>query len=743
MRCFFVTLTAVLFSISLMAKTTNVRSLDISGRFNACSVVDVDSSIGRVACWGQNHFPLFLDGFSQKSFVPVLLPEFTSEVTQVTAGYEHICVLLTTGSVQCWGSNQYGQLGLGHVAPAYSPIEVRLPAFATQIFSGTYNTCALLTTGDLYCWGDNYRGKLGLGNSNTVLRATLIPVSNVSSVSISSGHICLLQSGNILCAGDNSSLQLGVSGISQSSTFIHNGVSNATQLDVSRVHSCAVINTGEVKCWGTGSNGQLGNGANPTSSIPVVVVGLNNATEVASTALSTCARLTTGEVTCWGSNTQLVLGSIGPNTNTPRLVSGTDVVSHIEAGEVEICALLVSGGITCWGRGTQGLLGDGGTSVPRMNSLVDFTFTQTYRSFQAIALGFDLMFGLFPDGIVRATGNNTNRQLGFGATGAFGQNASVSYFVDSGAIAPAALVQVGGGHACSTKINGGIECWGRNYAGQTGDPTMVDPTYTPFQVYPSGVVLKLQTMTDANCALLNNGTVECWGRNNRGQLGDGGVLVSTAVPQAVPGMSGIVDLNCAKFSSFCCATKSTAEKLCWGYNNAGQLGHEPTTIFESSPVTVNWGSDAASITMGLFHTCYIDSQGKVFCFGGNFYGNLGDGTFVNSTSPRPVHLPGPALEVRAGATHTCALLQDSRLFCWGDNYYSTIGIGSEAAQVLKPVQVMEDVIHFDLGNVFSCALDSSKLLWCWGNNTKGNFGNGNNSIFPFPVPVNYKKMSNI
>lgn len=743
MRYTFVALTVFLFSFSLLAKTTNVRSLDISGKYNACSVVDVDASIGRVACWGQNHFPVYLNGYSQKAFVPVLLPEFNSEVTQVAAGYDHICVLLSTGIVQCWGDNYYGQLGLGHLTPAYAPISVNLPSVATKIFIGINNTCAILANGDLYCWGDNFYGQLGIGATNSILTPTLVPVSNVSSVSIGTGHICMLQNGNVLCAGTNASLKLGVTGMPSSSSFIPNGVTNAVQIDVSNAHSCAVIDSGIVKCWGIGSNGQLGNGANPSSSLPVTVTGITSATEVASTLNSACARLASGEVTCWGNNAQLNLGSVGSNSNIPRLATDVANVSHIEAGDVEMCAQLSAGGVTCWGRGAQGLLGDGGSSQPRLNSTVDFSFTKTYRSFQSLTLGYDFTFGLFPDGVVRATGNNGVRQLGFGPLGAFSFNASVSYFVDSVALAPSSKVHVGGSHVCSTKINGGIECWGGNSSGQTGDPSSTSPILTPFQVYPAGVVSKLQTMTDANCALLNNGTVECWGRNDVGQLGNGGMVTPRGIPQAVPGVSGIVDLNCSKFGTFCCATKNGGQKMCWGFNNAGQLGHEPTRQVESSPVNVSWGLDATSIAMGIYHTCYVDSLGKVFCFGGNFFGMLGDGTHINSTTPKAVPLPAAALEVRAGTFHTCALLQDSRLFCWGDNLHSTIGIGTEGGHVLKPVQVMEDVIHFDLGNLFSCALDSTKLLWCWGNNLKGNFGNGRNFKFPFPVPVNYKKTLDI
>ena len=127
----------LIISMSVFSKqrfsTITLKSIDLSGRFTACAVVDVDSIPGRVACWGRNKFPMFLDGSYQKAFAPILLPAFSNEVSQVATGSDHACVLLIDGKVQCWGNNQFGQLGLGHRVSAFTPVQLEFLISTIQL----------------------------------------------------------------------------------------------------------------------------------------------------------------------------------------------------------------------------------------------------------------------------------------------------------------------------------------------------------------------------------------------------------------------------------------------------------------------------------------------------------------------------------------------------------------------------------------------------------------------------------
>jgi len=146
----------------------------------------------------------------------------------VSAGYFHTCGLTTSGGVKCWGWNYFGQLGNGTWTNSNVPVDVSgLSSGVSAISAGEYHTCGLLTSGGVKCWGNNYNGQLGNGNNTR----SNVPV-------------------------DVSGLSSGVSAIS-----------------AGWIHTCALTSSGGVKCWGNNYNGQLGNGNNTSSNIPVDVVG--------------------------------------------------------------------------------------------------------------------------------------------------------------------------------------------------------------------------------------------------------------------------------------------------------------------------------------------------------------------------------------------------------------------------------------------------------------------------------------
>lgn len=218
-------------------------------------------------------------------------------------------------------------------------------------------------------------------------------------------------------------------------------------------------------------------------------------------------------------------------------------------------------------------------------------------------------------------------------------------------------VTAGFGHGCARTSSGGVQCWGKNDRGQPGDGTTIDRTApTPVVGFDSGAI-GIAAGSSHTCALTDVGGVRCWGSNSRGQLADG-TTTDSPVSVAVSGLgSGIVAI--AARSDHTCALATGGGVWCWGANYAGQLG-DGTTTDSLVPVAVSGlGTDIVAIAPGGSHTCVLASGGGVWCWEQNNRGQLGDGTTTDSIVPVTVSgLASSVSAVATGGEHTCAVLVD-------------------------------------------------------------------------------------
>ena len=336
-----------------------------SGRSHTCVLM----STGGVKCWGSNNSGELGDDTNAFKMAPTQVSGLTSGVTAISAGYLHTCALLSTGGVKCWGSNSDGQLGDNTITSKNVPTQVSgLTSDVTAISSGYSHSCALLSTGAVKCWGGNWLSQLGDGTTDDRSVPTQVSglTSGVTAISVGRAHTCaLLSTGAVKCWGFNQNGQLGNGNYVEQNlpTQVSDLTSGVTAISAGHSHTCALMATGAMTCWGSNWRGQLGiNSSQNFQTIPSPVPSLTSGVTTISTRHDhTCALLSTGAVMCWGINYEGQLGDGSTDdklvpTQVPGLTSGATAIATSESST---CALLSAGTVTCWGYNNLGQLGNG------------------------------------------------------------------------------------------------------------------------------------------------------------------------------------------------------------------------------------------------------------------------------------------------------------------------------------------------------------------------------------------------
>jgi len=608
----------------------------------------------------------------------------------------------------------------------------------TVIAASWYHTCALANDGGVKCWGSNSYGQLGDGTATN--RSTPVDVSGLTSgvIAIAAGgdHTCaLMADGSMKCWGRNDFGQLGDGTWTDRNTPVNvRGLtSGVVAIAAGGSHTCALIEGGHVKCWGANWYGQLGDGTTRSHATPVVVSGLTGGVvAIAAGEFHTCALTVDGGVKCWGSNSYGQLGDgTATNRSTPVDVSGlTSGVIAIAAGGDHTCALMADGGVKCWGANVNGQLGDG-TRMNR-NIPVDVSGLSTGV---AIAAGGAHTCAVTADGGVKCWGSNSYGQLGDGTRTWHNTPVDVSGLT-SGVVAIAA----GGAHTCALMADGGVKCWGRNDFGQLGNGRF---GYRLVPADVSGLTSRMIATAAGGthtCAVTVDGGVKCWGSNNYGQLGDGTTLDRNIPVDVSELTSGVVAVAAGGLHT--CALMEDSSVRCWGANWDGQLG-DGTTTQRTTPVTVSGLTGrVVAIATGGFHTCALMADDGVKCWGANWYGQLGDGTTRSHTTPVAVSgLTGGVVAIAAGGFHTCALTVDGGVKCWGRNDLGQLGDGTWTDRN-TPVDVRglsSGVVAITAGEFHTCALMADGGVKCWGSNDSGQLGDGDWA--PRNTPVDVSELS--
>jgi alpha-tubulin suppressor-like RCC1 family protein len=388
-------------------------------------------------------------------------------------------------------------------------------------------------------------------------------------------------------------------------------------------------------------------------------------------------------------------------------------------GASTVC-VVESAVLRCWGNGTLGRLGYGSQlsigddELPSTAGPVGFGGGRTAT---AVSVGSGHACAIVDDGTVRCWGTGSSGRLGYGNTANVGaggvtQTVAAAGAVDLGGGRTATAISAGGLHTCAILDDGTVRCWGSNASGQLGydDTTTVGDDELPSTAGPvdfggGRTAVAISAGTSHTCAILDDGTVRCWGSNASGQLGYGttanvGNGIGTDVADAGP-----VDLGAGRTATaisagglHTCAILDDGTVRCWGANASGQLGYGTTANVgddelptAAGPVDLGGGRTAVAISAGTSHTCAILDDGTVRCWGAGANGRLGygstdavgDGVGLTVADAGPVDLgtDRTALAISAGLASTCARLDTGDVRCWGSDGNGRLGYGSPAEDI--------------------------------------------------------------
>jgi len=280
----------------------------------------------------------------------------------------------------------------------------------------------------------------------------------------------------------------------------------------------------------------------------------------------------------------------------------------------------------------------------------------------------------------------------------------------------------GNHHVCGIASDNSLWCWGQNLYGQLGYGATASSSY-PVHL---GADLDWKAVSLGeyhSCALKNSGSLYCWGVNDQGELGDGTTTAMRTTPTLVNGDTDWAAVDGGGLHT--CALKTDGSLWCWGYDAYGQLGDGSPYSLQKAPVQAGADTDWKQVSAGSTHTCAVKNNRTLWCFGNNGYGQLGDKTKLNKTVPTQIGKATTWSQVSAGNAYTCARKTDGTLWCWGYNGAGNLGIGSTAEKTV-PVQVGTAATWSEVfaSSFHTCARKKDNSLWCWGGNDYGELGNG-------------------
>lgn len=512
-------------------------------------------------------------------------------------------------------------------------------------------------------------------------------------------------------------------------------------------YGCAILTGNILRCWGTTAlNWKYSGVHEPFSATQFAEIAGS------STGDHTCAITNLGELQCWGKNGSGQRGTGDTTESTsPNVVDSGVSYSHASAGKNHTCAITSSGVLKCWGSGASGRLGTGTTINYRSPQVIDGG-----TNYSIISAGQDHSCGITTAGFLKCWGSNLFDQIGDGS----GTNQLSPIEIDSGVTY--ASVSGGSYHTCAITTLGVLKCWGDNLYGQlghadltsSGAPVVIDAgvqysyissgaistcgvttagdlkcwgsgfSSTP-ETIDAGVKYRQVSNSVDVCAVTTSGRGKCMASSNSyNQLGDNSIFLAL-VPTSVVSGYQFSWLGMGQGASHSCAVDINRRLKCWGTNSQGQLGIGYKTTAETVPMAVDQDESYSMVAVGGSNACGLTTSGGLKCWGINNNGQLGDGSTTASVVPVAIDSGALYAKVSTGYNHSCAITADGVLKCWGSNSSNQLGDGT-TTQRTSPVVIDSGTSYASIsaGSFFTCGITVSGELKCWGKNTNGQLGDG-------------------
>lgn len=640
----------------------------------------------KISCFGANSSGQLGDGTLTARTSPTPIADAITLWKAVDAGVTHTCAISEAGDLLCWGANSRGQVGDNTTDNRSLPTPITKAGPWAAVSAGSEFTCAVHADGTLWCWGLNSTRQLGdattMNSSIPVQEKTL--ATDWASVTAGSGFTCGVKTdGSRWCWGVNA-LGQGGDGTALSITQPKNVDQDKdwATLEASDFAACGIKTTGALACWGDGSMGQTGQAGSESPALtPMPVGAATDWIAIAGGQRFACGIQAGGRLSCWGSASRGAIGAgFSPDRTEPAQV---DMSTDWDAIDVQLdngCGIR-KGALWCWGRNVASNLGDG-TNVTRVTP----TAIGAGKLWKRAAVGRSHTCGIAsegggPDGVY-CWGADANGELGNGAGAA--QSTPGPTTPTPGNDAAWTDLAVGFNHTCAIREDATLWCWGRNNQGQLGDGTTTT-RQDPKQVLPAGAAdwKDIAASGDFTCGLRAAGSLFCWGRNDGAQLGLGDMMNPVTTPQQVgAALYQSVDVG----ATHACAVTLGGELYCWGRNASGELGLGNSMGTLLTPTLVGSDTDWASPFLGQgLSTCAIKLNGDLYCWGSGSSGQLGLGTLAGQNKPQKVPSVSAWKMASLGTEHACGIISDATLLCWGADNMAQLGFGVPFVSTPAPV----------------------------------------------------------
>jgi len=775
--------------------------------------------------------------------------------SKVFTGSNHTITLKQNGTVWSFGQNTNGQLGDGTLVNKNIPVQVLkqdktpLENIVDIYAIGNTNIC-LDSTGNIYTWG---YVKHGSSSQNQIFATKYEGITNIEKVTIFNNNFIVLNSnGEVFIFGEGYSTPSkiltneSISEISGNKMLSNSGkvydistpntqinyLENIAKISAGKDHIMALTTNGELYTVGTNTKGQLGNGTNISSSIPVLVKDANgnyleNVIDISAGAQCSMATTIDGKVYVWGDNVNKKLGITASSVNVATQIIkvqdkiGTVLelpkISKVSAGLNSSALVDENGFVYTVGLGTLGQLGTedniSRTSYTKIGNVEVITIPDNLKvkigDTKEILIIISNSFNLKTD-IVESDGlivNNTNERLasvtkkdGVDNSGILDKTKMVpNYLVEGIKIGRVVLavsdqtnqysknvyvdivgsytaetsanVENGDGFTIALKEDGTVWSFGKNTIGQLGNGN-TNNLNVPNKIIMPEIIKTISVGKNHTLAQGKSGKVYSWGLNSNGQLGFGNTT-NKKVPSEITGLANIVKIKSVGNTSF--AINSTGKIYAWGEGytkipaiisinaNVIDLGKTYYLADDGKVRTIKNNTEIqlclrqnpnpeiveienekiVQISEGTDHLLLLSESGKVYSYGINVYGQLGDGSLVGKTENISTAvktgmwtLLENIVDISAGENYSMALAADGNIYTWGINGNLQLGhegIQENAFAIVQPN--INDVIAVRAGALHSSVITNPGNVYTFGNGENGELGNGSNDNYAIPQLV--------